>query len=161
MPTKALKPIPEGMNSVTTELWYNGNCAQAIDFYKKALNAELKGGIAYGTDGKSVIHAMLRIGDTNIMLADAWLGNWETGPNNSATSSLYVYVADCDKLYNQAVKAGCVVVNEMMDAFWGDRMGKVKDPYGHCWSIASYKWVLTPEEMMKAQEDWMKSVAQN
>jgi PhnB protein len=159
MPTKALKPVPEGMNTITTELYYNGNCLQAIEFYKKAFGATTIGEIAKGPDGKSVMHAMLKIGDSNIMLADAWPGNWETGPKNTATAGLFLYVEDCDKLYNQAVKAGCIVVNEMMDAFWGDRMGKVKDPFGHCWSIASLKWILTPEEISKGMDEWMKSVA--
>ena len=56
--------------------------------------------------------------------------------------------------------AGCEVVDEMMDAFWGDRMGMVKDPFGHCWAIASHKWVLTEEEMQKGMEDWLKSLPQ-
>ena len=47
----------------------------------------------------------------------------------------------------------------MMDAFWGDRMGNVKDPYGHYWGIASAKWILTPEEVARGQEEWMKSMA--
>jgi PhnB protein len=161
MPTKAPKHIPEGMNTITTELWYNGNCMQAVEFYKKAFGAETIGEISKAPDGKSVIHAMLKIGNSNIMMADVWPGNYETGPVNTATAGLFLYVEDCDKLYNQALKAGCMVVNEMVDAFWGDRMGKVKDPYGHCWSIATFKWVLTREEINKGMEDWMKSAATN
>lgn len=158
MPTKAQNPIPEGMNSLTTQLWFNGNCREAVDFYQKAFNAIPVGNIAYGPDSKSVIHAMLKIGDTNIMLADAMPGGWETGPEENATSGMYLYVPDCDKIYNQAISAGCKVSVEMMDAFWGDRMGKVIDPFGHSWSIATFKWKLSPEEIKKAQDDWMKSV---
>ena len=67
---------------------------------------------------------------------------------------MWVYVEDCDAVFNRAVEAGCEILEEMMDAFWGDRNGKVKDPFGHCWSIASHKWILTPEEMEKGLKEW-------
>ena len=159
MPTKATKPVPEGMNTVTTQLIFNGNCKQAVDFYKKAFNASLVGNIAYGPDGKSVMHAMIKIGDTNMMLMDAMPDGAGTGPNGPVTASLYMYVNDCDALFNQAVSAGCSVIFPMMDAFWGDRSGNVKDPFGHVWGISTYKWVMTPEEMARGQEEWMKSMA--
>lgn len=158
---KALKPVPEGMHNITPELWFNGNCAEAIDFYKKAFNAQLAGEVHYSPDGKSVMHAMLRIGDSNIMMADAWPGGWEKGPVDGATAALFLYVEDCDALYNQALGAGCEMMYEMMDAFWGDRMGKVKDPFGHCWSIATAKWEMTPEEIQKGQDEWFRSTAQS
>ncbi|NJK86239.1 MAG: hypothetical protein HC906_09965 [Bacteroidales bacterium] len=101
---------------------------------------------------------MIKIGDSNIMMADAWPGSWETGPVNNATAGIFLYVEDCDTVYKSAVDNGCEVINEMMDAFWGDRMGKVKDPFGHCWAIASLKWIMTPEEIMRGQEEWLKTV---
>jgi uncharacterized glyoxalase superfamily protein PhnB len=158
MPVKARKPVPEGMNSVTTQLFYNGNCKQAIEFYKKALNASLIGNIAYGPDGNSVMHAMIKIGDTNLMLSDAMSGSFAMGPSEQVSAMLFIYVEDCDAVFNHAVSEGCTVINEMMDAFWGDRMGNVKDPYGHYWGIASYKWQLTPEEIARGQEEWMKTL---
>jgi hypothetical protein len=45
-----------------------------------------------------------------------------------------------------------------MDTFWGDRMGNVKDPFGHFWGIASYKWILTAEEIARAQQEWAKTI---
>jgi uncharacterized glyoxalase superfamily protein PhnB len=92
------------------------------------------------------------------MMADAQPGRWEQGPTDSTTMSIFLYVEDCDAVYNRAVAAGCEVIEEMMDAFWGDRMGTVKDPFGHCWSLATYKWVYTEEEMKKNQEEWLKSI---
>jgi len=157
MPAKAPKPIPEGMHSITTELWYNGNCREAVDFYKKAFNASQVGDIAFGPDG-NVIHAMLKIGDSNIILADAFPDNWETGPQNNSTASLYLYVEDCDQVFRQAVNAGCKVISEPMDAFWGDRNGRIRDPFGHCWDISTLKYIVSPEEMQKGMEEWMKSV---
>ncbi len=94
------------------------------------------------------------------MMADAWPRSWEKGPESSATAGLWVYVKDCDALYERASMAGCEVLMSMMDAFWGDRMGKVKDPYGHCWAIATHKWDLTPEEMKQRQEKWLSQLGQ-
>lgn len=158
MPENAPRPIPEGMNTLTTHLWFNGNCNEAIEFYQKALGAELEAPAITGPDGKGVMHAMLKIGNSHIMMADAFPGSWEKGPEEAATAGLWVYVDDCDAVYDQAVNAGCKVEIEMMDAFWGDRMGKVRDPFGHCWAIASHKWMLTPEEMRERQEAWLKTV---
>ena len=158
MPVKAPKPVPDGMSTVTTQLFFNGNCKQAIEFYKKAFNTNLIGNIAYSPDGNSVMHAMIRFGDTNLMLSDAWPDSFATGTNSHVNCSLFIYVEDCDAVFNRAVAAGCRVINEMTDTFWGDRMGNVKDPYGHYWGIASYKWVLTPQEIVKGQEDWMKTM---
>ncbi len=92
------------------------------------------------------------------MMADGWPGAWERGPNKVATAGLWVYVDDCDALFKQATDAGCQVLMPLEDAFWGDRMGKVKDPYGHCWAIATHKWVFTPEEMKKRQQEWLKKL---
>ena len=158
MSTKAQKPVPEGMNTVTTQLFFSGNCKQAIEFYKKAFNATLVGNVAYGPDGKSVIHAMMKFGDTNIMLSDSMPGSKESGPKDFVTASLWMYVDDCDAIYKQALSSGCTVYHEMMDAFWGDRAGDVRDPYGHVWGIASQKYILTPEELAKGQEEWMASL---
>ena len=149
MPQKAPKPIPDGMNTVTVHLWFNGDCKDALEFYQKIFGAELAAPPIPTPDGKGILHAMIKFGDTNIMMADAWPGNWEQGPTNSASASMWVYVEDCDAVFNRAVEAGCEILEEMMDAFWGDRNGKVKDLFGHCWSIASHKWILTPEEMEK------------
>ena len=139
MPQKASKPVPEGMHTITTHLWFNGNCKEAIEFYQKAFGAELAAPPVPSPDGKIIMHAMLRLGDSNIMMADPFPESWEQGPKESASAGMWVYVDDCDALYNKAIEAGCEVIYPMMDAFWGDRMGKVEDPYGHCWAIASHK----------------------
>ncbi len=93
-------------------------------------------------------------------MADAWPEHWEQGPKESASASIWLYVEDCDALYNRALDAGCEVLQQIMDAFWGDRMGRVKDPFGHCWSIASHKWILTEEEMQERMNEWLKSLEQ-
>jgi PhnB protein len=92
------------------------------------------------------------------MMADAWPGQWEQGPKENATTGMFVYVDDCDALYNRAIDAGFEEVDKMMDAFGGDRMGKVKDPFGHYWAIATHKLILTPEEMEERQKEWFKNL---
>ena len=160
MPEKALKPVPERMHTVTVHLWFDGNCKEAIDFYQKAFGAELAAPPVPTPDGNGIMHAMLKLGDSNIMMADAMPEQWEQGPKGSATAGMWCYVNDCDALFSRAVEAGCEVVYPLMDAFWGDRNGKVKDPFGHCWGFASHKWVLTEEEMQERMQEWLKSVEQ-
>ena len=158
MAKKAPQPVPEGMNTLTAQLWFNGDAREAIDFYQKALGAKLLGEIATAPDGKSIMHAMLQIGNSHIMLADAWPDSWDIGPTDHATAGLWMYVDDCDALYKQALAAGCEVLFPMMDAFWGDRTCKIKDPFGHTWAISSHKWIYTPEEIKENEQKWLKSM---
>jgi PhnB protein len=158
MSVKSNKPIPEGMHTLTAQLFYNGNCRDAIEFYKKAFQATLIGEIAYWPDGKSVMHAMIRIGDSNLMMSDGIPGGPVEGPTGNSTASLFLYVNDCDAVFNQAVAAGSKALHPLMDAFWGDRMGDLIDPYGHIWGIATHQWDMTAEEMAESQKNWLASL---
>jgi PhnB protein len=157
MPRPAPRPVPEGMHTLTPEFFFDGSCAQAIEFYQKAFGAELVGPVSKAPNNKGVAHAMMRIGDSNLMMADAWPNMWEQAPKGSTTASLFVYVEDCDRLFERAVKQGCQTVMPPADMFWGDRMGKLKDPYGHSWAIATNKWIMTPEEIDKGQKEFFKN----
>jgi len=99
----------------------------------------------------------MRIGDSNLMMADAWPNMWEQAPKSSTTASLFIYVEDCDRLFERAVKQGCQTVMPPADMFWGDRMGKIKDTFGHSWAIATNKWIMTPEEIEKGQKEFFKN----
>ncbi len=146
------------MHTLTPHFWFNGDCNRAIEFYQKAFGAELLAPPALTPDGKGVLHVMMRIGSSPIMMADAWPKSWEQGPRDVATMGIWVYVEDCDALFARAMKVGgCEVMMAPMDAFWGDRMGKLKDPFGHCWAIATHKLDLTPEEIEAKQKQWMTS----
>ena len=149
---------PDGMHTLTTHLWFNGNCKEAIDFYQKALNAKLVAPPVEGPGGNGIMHVMLKIGDSNIMMADVWPNTYEKGPGEMATSGMFVYVEDADASFNKAVDAGCDVIYPMENAFWGDRTGKVKDPFGHTWQFATFIEELTPEEIEQRQEEWMKGL---
>jgi PhnB protein len=157
MAEKSTQSIPEGMHTVTACLWFSGNCDKAIEFYRQAFGAELIGPISESPDGKRILHAMLRFGNSPVMLSDSFPGTWEQGPDTSSTAGLWLYVEDCDALFNRAVAAGCKVIMPMMDAFWGDRFGKIKDPFGHTWAIASQRWIMSEEEVKAGQAEFFKT----
>jgi uncharacterized glyoxalase superfamily protein PhnB len=154
-----VKPIPEGFHSLTPHLTVEG-AAAAIEFYKKAFGAVELGRMA-AQDGKRLMHAMIRIGDSMLMLADAFPEMGSKGPKALGGSSVtvHLYVPDSDKVFAQAVAAGATVAMPIADMFWGDRYGVVADPFGHRWSIATKKKDLTPEEMGAAAKAAMAAMA--
>jgi len=158
---KAKNAVPEGHHTVTPHLVLD-DAAQAIEWYKKALGAE-EVGRHVGPDGK-IMHAELRIGNSLIMLNDPMGGG--KGPKEIGGSpvSLWLYVEDCDALFNRAVAAGAEVfggpMGQMQDQFWGDRTGTLADPHGYTWTIGTHKEDLSPQELQQRQTDWMKQFAQ-
>jgi PhnB protein len=150
--THQIKAIPEGFHTLTPHLVVKG-ADQAIEFYKKAFGAQEIMRMA-GPDGKSIMHAELRIGDSPIMLAEEFPQMGNRGPQSlgGTAVTLHVYVEDADAVFNQAVAAGAQVGMPMADAFWGDRYGQLTDPFGHSWSFATHKEDLTPEEIGKRAE---------
>jgi PhnB protein len=157
---RAKHAVPEGHHTVTPMLSFE-NAAQAIDWYKKALGAE-ETGRAVGPDG-SIMHAEIRIGDSRIMLHDAMMGAKGPKAYGGSPASLWLYVEDCDSLFNRAVAAGGQIapggMGNMQDQFWGDRSGTFIDPHGYTWTIATHKEDLTPEEMQQRQDAFMKQFA--
>jgi uncharacterized glyoxalase superfamily protein PhnB len=146
---KKATAIPEGFHTVTPHLVIQG-ADKAIEFYKKAFGAEELFRMP-GMDGKGVGHAELQIGNSRIMIGDEC-------PQMNAHSpvtlkgtpvTIHLYVEDCDKVFKQATAAGAQVTMPLTDMFWGDRYGKVKDPFGHHWSVATHKEDVTPEECAK------------
>lgn len=140
-------PIPPGMHSITPHLVCAG-AADAIEFYKKAFNAQEYGRVP-GPDGK-LMHALINIGDSMVMLVDEYPEYGSLGPNarNGTSVTLHMYVEDADKQFKQALDAGCTVRMPLDDMFWGDRYGIVQDPFGHLWSIATHTRDVSPEEIM-------------
>jgi len=147
MSTPAVKPIPDGMHSLTPHLCCAG-AADAIDFYKRAFNA-VEVTRMPGPNGK-LMHAMLRIGDSPLMLNDEFPDWGVLGPNSLKGSpvTIHVYVENVDAAVAQAVAAGATVTMPLADMFWGDRYAQLKDPFGHLWSMATHTRDLTPQEMM-------------
>ncbi len=154
---KATNAIPEGHHTITPQLTLD-NASQAIDWYKKALGAE-EVARAVGPDGK-IMHAEIRIGDSLIMLNDAMGGGKSPQSFGGSPASLWLYVPDCDALFNRAVKAGAQVrpgpMGQLADQFWGDRSGTFTDPEGYQWTIATHKEDLTPDEVKRRMDEFMK-----
>lgn len=148
---KPKKGIPEGFATLTAHLVIEG-AADAMDFYKRAFGAE-ELGRAPMPDGKKLMHGLMKFGDSMLMLVDAFEEFGAKGPKAFGGSpvTLHVYVEDADAAFQRALDAGCTVAMPLADMFWGDRYGKVRDPFGHEWSIATKIKDLTPEEMEAAQ----------
>jgi uncharacterized glyoxalase superfamily protein PhnB len=145
--TQRVKTIPEGFHTVTPHLTVRG-AGQAIEFYKRAFGAQDVMRLP-GPDGKRIMHAELRIGDSVIFLNDEYPETGCRSPQSlgGIAGSLHLYVEDVDASFRRAVEAGAKVRTPVADMFWGDRYGKVVDPFGHEWGIGTHKEDLTPDEI--------------
>jgi len=150
----SVKPIPDGYHSLTPFLTVR-DAARAIEFYKQAFGAQERG-VMKGPDGK-VMHAELMIGDSIIMLSDEFPEFGSLSPESIGGSGmgLHIYVEGVDAAFDRAIKAGAQVEMPVIDQFWGDRYGKLKDPFGHKWSIATHAKDLSMDEMKHAMDDAM------
>ena len=149
--TAQAEPVPQDMHTVTPHLVCDG-AAAAIDFYKKAFNA-VETARLQTPEGK-IMHASVRIGDSNVMLVDEFPDYGSVGPKklNGSPVTLHVYVPNVDQVFEQAVAAGASVRMPVEDQFWGDRYGQVVDPFGHNWSLATHIKDMSPEEMTQAMQ---------
>jgi uncharacterized glyoxalase superfamily protein PhnB len=99
-------------------------------------------------DGKSVMHAQLKIGNSMLMLAGEFPPNCLSPKSRGGSSVfLHIYTANADAAFARAVQAGCKINMPIADTFWGDRYGQLEDPFGHQWSIATHKQDLTPGQI--------------
>lgn len=148
-----VKPIPDGMRTVTPHLVCAG-AAEAIEFYKNAFNAVELARLP-GPQGK-LLHAMIRIGDSAVMLVDEFPDWGSFGPKSLRGSpvTIHLYVEDADAAFAQAVAAGAEVKMPLADMFWGDRYGILTDPFGHHWSIATHIRDVSPEQMQQAAQEF-------
>jgi uncharacterized glyoxalase superfamily protein PhnB len=121
---------------------------KAIEFYKRAFGAE-ELYVMPGPDGKGVMHAEVRIGDSIIMLGEE---NPQQPCKSAETAggspvSFYLYRENVDEAFRVAVAAGAQSRMEVQEMFWGDRVGTVEDPFGYSWTLATRVRNLTPEEI--------------
>lgn len=146
-----IKPIPEGFHSITPHLVCAGAIA-AIDFYQRAFNAVEVMRLPGAAD--KLMHAQIRIGDSNIMLVDEMPEWGSLGPSalKGTPVTLHLYVNDADAAFAQAIAAGATVKMPLADMFWGDRYGILVDPFGHHWSIATHIRDVGPDEMQQAMK---------
>jgi PhnB protein len=147
MPT-AVKPVPDGYHTATPYIICRG-AAKAIEFYKQAFGATETMRLA-GPGGR-IGHAEIRIGDSTIMLADEHPEMGAKSPQTigGTATSILLYVADVDAVFQRAIAAGATVERPVEDKFYGDRMGGVIDPFGHKWYIGTHKEDVSPEEIAR------------
>jgi PhnB protein len=159
--TKKVKPIPDGCRTVTPYLTVR-NASEAIAFYKKAFGAEEVCRMT-APDGKSIMHAEIKIGDSLVYLGEECP---DQGPGNRApqtvgatTVSIMLYVEDVDAAHTRAVTSGAKSHFPPQDMFWGDRFTKVVDPFGHEWAIATHVEDVSVEEMGRRAEAFFKQMS--
>jgi PhnB protein len=150
----SVSPIPEHLHTVTPRLVVRG-AARAIEFYRTAFAAEEVGERFTGPDGE-VIHAEIRIGDSVVMLSDE---NDNGAPAASpqsvegrVTAIMATYWSDVDAVWERAVAAGAEAIYPLEDQFYGERGGRLRDPFGHQWMLSQRIEELSAEEMdLRAQ----------
>ncbi len=144
----ATKAIPDGYHTATPYLTIK-NAAEAIEFYKRAFGA-VEDMRVTGPQGR-IGHAEIRIGDSKIMLCDEFPEIDVRSPASIGGTpvTIHLYVDDVDAMAQQAVAAGAQLVRPVEDQFYGDRGGKLVDPYGHVWWIATHKEDVPPEELRR------------
>lgn len=151
--------VPTRLQSITLTLTVK-DAPRAIEFYKKAFGAEELMRMP-GPDGKSIMHAELKFGNSIIFLNDEFC---EMGPRSpealgGTTGGIYLSVPDVDAVYEAAIEAGAKEEMAVEDMFWGDRMGSVIDPFGHHWAISTHKEDVSTEELRKRTEEFYKRMA--
>jgi PhnB protein len=154
----AVKPIPEGYHTATPFLVIDG-AAEAIDYYKSAFGARER--MRMEAPGNRIGHAEIEIGDSLVMLSDAFPQSTTKAPTElgGTTAGVFLYVEDVDAVVKKAVDGGATVTMEVADQFWGDRFGSITDPFGHSWSIATHVEDVPPEEMAERAKTAMAAMA--
>ena len=146
-----VKPIPDGYHTATSYLSISG-AKDAIEFYKLAFGATEV--FCMDTPTGEVAHAEIRIGDSQIMLGEACEDSPMPSPDTlgGSTVAVHLYVEDVDAMFEQAIDAGALDIKSVEDQFYGDRMGTLKDPFGHIWFVSTHIEDLTPEEIQQRAE---------
>ncbi|MBA3345164.1 MAG: VOC family protein [Gemmatimonadales bacterium] len=143
--------VPPGYHTVTPNIVVE-DAANALEFYKKAFGAEET--VRMPGPGGRIMHAEMRIGDSVMMIGEEMPDMGSNSPKKYGGSPVgfYVYVENVDAAWERAIDAGAQGTMPLTDMFWGDRVGKLEDPFGHSWSLAEHVKDLTPEEIDKGQE---------
>jgi len=154
----AVKPVPEGYNTVTPYLAVD-DASAAIEYYKKAFGAKER--VRMDTPDGKIGHAEVEIGDSLVMLSASFPQATTRPPAElgGTSASVFLYVDDVDAVVRKAVDAGATVTMDVADQFWGDRFGSIRYPFGHIWSIATHVEDVAPEEMAERAKQAMSAMA--
>ena len=155
--TEKPRHAPEGYATLTPYIIVD-DASRAIAFYKRAFAARE----VMRLDGPNarIGHAELEIGDSKIMLADQFPDFGAHAPAHYGGSpvSLHLYIADADATVARAVEAGATIVRAVENQFYGDRLGTIKDPFGHIWHVATRKENLTMDELRRRAAERVRQV---
>lgn len=132
------------------------NAAQALDFYQRAFGARLRFQLIEPGTGR-VGHAELELGPAVIMVSDEYPECDIVGPQSigGTSVSIHLHVDDADAMIARAVDAGATLLRPPQDAFYGERGGTVRDPFGHEWLIGHSIEQVSPEEMQRRYDAMM------
>ncbi|MCC8361880.1 VOC family protein [Lysobacter sp. A6] len=150
--------MPAGYHSLTPSVVVD-DAKKAMDFYSTAFGAKETFRMPMGD---KIAHAEMDIDGSRFMLSDEFpeWGALSPKSRGGATGGMLIYVKDADASIDRAVKAGATVVQPAEDQFWGDRMGTVVDPFGHKWMLGTHKEEVSPEEMQRRGDAWIKEMEQ-
>ena len=151
--SRAVKPIPDGQPTLTPYLILR-EADKAIEFYLRAFSAVETCRMTDPQTGK-VMHAELRLGDSKLFLGEECPAYGARSPQALGGSpvTIHFYVEDTDATMARAAEAGATVTMPAMDMFWGDRFGKLTDPFGHDWAIATHIEDVAPEEIERRMRE--------
>jgi PhnB protein len=142
-----VNPIPEHLHTVTPRLVVSDGAA-AIDFYTRAFAAE-ELGERFTLPSGELIHAEIRIGDSVVMIAQDTGDGPARAPDGPVTAIMATYWEDVDAAWERALAAGAEVIFPLADQFYGERGGRLRDPFGHQWMLSARTEDLTHEEIVR------------
>jgi len=134
---------PAGFHTMTPNATYRDSKA-AIELYERALGLKVE--TLLETPEGNVMHVSAKIGDSQLFMSDEFAGSPRQAPDPKSPVAFYLYLADVDASYQQAVAAGMTSVSEPEDMFWGDRIATVSDPFGYAWTLATQVKIVPPQD---------------
>ena len=132
------------------------DAARAVDFYRNAFDA-IEVVRLEGADGR-IAHCEIKIGDASILLADEWEGVGAASPSALGGSPVIIHleVDDVDTFAKRAIEAGAKVIFPVQDQFYGERAGRLQDPFGHLWLLSTKIESVPAPEMRKRERSWFE-----
>lgn len=157
-PAKKVRAVPLGYHTVAPHLCVD-DAAKALKFYRKVFGAGLD--VCLKMPGGKIGHAEILIGDSRVMLSDEFpeFGNRSPKALGGSPVTIHLYVEDVDALAARAVAAGARVLIPVADQFYGDRSGRIQDPFGHVWIISTHIEDVPPKEVGRRAKAFMKQRA--
>jgi PhnB protein len=153
--SEGVEPVPEHLHTVTPRLVFD-DVSMAIEFYRSTFGAEKLREPFAGPDGK-VVHGEIRIGDSVVYVTDEGDDRDGVAPSSTGkrvTAVMAINLPDVDRIWEQAVAAGCEVIYPLADQFYGDRAGRLRDPFGHQWILSTHIEDVDRGELDRRMQAW-------